>query len=386
MNEPTIVEVSATKTDGFVPALGSLRGIAALSVALFHCFPHFQPPGMTWPLPTVWSISDFDVLFGRLILVPFNGEAAVSLFFVLSGFVLAKSYKRRPLSIGSVASFVVDRVLRIYPALFVNLLLAVAVNFFVAGLLLGFPAKGWSEITDNFLLQSSSLNGVTWTLACEMAVIPYLIVGFAVARMLGFLGIVALTALSIVALLHGTVLSGVVIGWLFMFYCGVAVAHLPWVKWSRPVAMITGTAAILALLFASLIFGYGETTSRYVEGAASSVLIASIVYGPRWRIHQVLDIPALQSLGRISYSFYLSHGVTLFAIIPILLNWYRTTLSYPILSGVVVAVVSISASVILGTLSYRFIECAPWKRWAQSFVPAAPVANTSGGADVSSLN
>src|SRR3982750_1759921 len=71
---------------GFVPRLESLRGIAAVSVAGYHIAAIY------------WQV------------IP-TGLNAVVMFFVLSGFVLARSLEKNP----SPGAFVLSRVYRLLP-------------------------------------------------------------------------------------------------------------------------------------------------------------------------------------------------------------------------------------------------------------------------------
>ena len=75
----------------FFGSLESVRGLAALSVAVYHCGVQARVHGeMVWD-KTFWQLHDFDEIVMRLFMSVFSGSAAVSMFFVLSGFVLYRS-------------------------------------------------------------------------------------------------------------------------------------------------------------------------------------------------------------------------------------------------------------------------------------------------------
>jgi peptidoglycan/LPS O-acetylase OafA/YrhL len=81
----------------FIPRLESLRGIAALTVVLHHSWPQY------WPSPIVgWDAAALKILKAFS-----NGTGAVVGFFVISGFVLARSWRqtRRPPDISEIERF-----------------------------------------------------------------------------------------------------------------------------------------------------------------------------------------------------------------------------------------------------------------------------------------
>ena len=86
--------------------LESLRGVAALMVALCHCLLVLSVDG----IDNIW-FAHFDELNGvqsaitRCLLVFLNGGAAVTVFFVLSGYVLGLSLDKHGLSLSRVISF-----------------------------------------------------------------------------------------------------------------------------------------------------------------------------------------------------------------------------------------------------------------------------------------
>jgi len=88
---------------GFIPRLESLRGLAALAVVIYHIWQQLSDSSLTGWL---------DLIFCRLIASVANGIGAVVIFFVLSGFVLARSLDRDP----NRYRFLRNRVFRLLPA------------------------------------------------------------------------------------------------------------------------------------------------------------------------------------------------------------------------------------------------------------------------------
>jgi peptidoglycan/LPS O-acetylase OafA/YrhL len=74
-------------------SLDGLRGIAALTVVLFHFFSAYVPKLLPEQVADPWRGSDTPLA------IFYNGGFAVSVFFVLSGFVIANSASKRHLPI-----------------------------------------------------------------------------------------------------------------------------------------------------------------------------------------------------------------------------------------------------------------------------------------------
>jgi peptidoglycan/LPS O-acetylase OafA/YrhL len=66
-------------------SLDGLRGLAALTVVVFHFFSAYVPGLLADQTDTPWWGSDTPLA------ILFNGDFAVCVFFVLSGFVIANS-------------------------------------------------------------------------------------------------------------------------------------------------------------------------------------------------------------------------------------------------------------------------------------------------------
>ena len=108
-----------------------------------------------------------------------------------------------------------------------------------------------------------------------------------------------------------------------MFFIGMLVAEI-WmrklVSLSKATARIGTIIALVVMLSARFIFGYASKWSLLFEGFASGALIAALVLGPRFSLHDVLEMKPFRFLGRISYSYYLYHPLALAVFVPTLTN------------------------------------------------------------------
>src|SRR6266404_564785 len=100
---------------GFLPRIESMRGIAALTVVGFHVSNQFSAsPAFGW----------FDRLAFRILTAFFNGFGAVVIFFVLSGFVLARSLDAN----SNPTRFFRNRFFRLFPAAIFSVTLLTALH------------------------------------------------------------------------------------------------------------------------------------------------------------------------------------------------------------------------------------------------------------------
>ena len=112
----------SVKTGVFIGRLEALRGLAAMTVAAGHAL-------------LVAPVSGLHESLVKVLVLLFNGQAAVTVFFVLSGFVLGLSLRRSTESFASgTIRFWVRRWFRIYPAFLASTALIVgylllALNF-----------------------------------------------------------------------------------------------------------------------------------------------------------------------------------------------------------------------------------------------------------------
>jgi peptidoglycan/LPS O-acetylase OafA/YrhL len=358
--------VTAPRKQSFVIALESVRGLAALSVALFHSFHLLPVDSVRVYNRTIWNVPSADGLLMRLTMVLFNAGAAVSLFFVLSGFVLALSLHRdERRQVGAKASsFFVRRIFRIYPALAINLLLFAVVITAIATF---FPAVSVSivslaQVVSNLLLTDWSVNGVTWSLMIEIVAIPFIFFGHCVSRRWGIRGLTILVVLGVVTLFAPELLfRKLIASFVFMFFLGMLAAEIgirKLVLLNERTAKISLVAGLTLMLTARFFLGYGSKWSLLFEGFGATVLVAILALGPRLAVHTILETKALRFLGRISYSYFLYHPLMLAVFAPILIliaspPWLDI---HPFLGSAVIAIVTVAVTIPLGYVSYLLIE------------------------------
>lgn len=312
--------------------LDGLRGLAALSVALGHCVTRTSPN-----LVYNKSVDEIDYSNGidvamRFLHIIFNADAAVVLFFVLSGHVLFASLQRKSLtnfhslspsnsyssSLSSLKLFwqsinlwkylpvyVVRRLFRIYPVVISSF---VVFAFFVPWDLM--------RLIENMLLWKVDLNGVTWSLQVEL--IGSLIVFFTWV----FLNAIPRFPLLMPGILIASCLWAMqamnLFTYLPMFLMGCSISlyrnqfnHLLRPRSLRRTAIWT---SIFIFLTADFLIGKGAANVLIV-GIAATLIIAGIVAtihsDPLSPDTKLLRSNTVQFLGRVSYPFYLLHGAAI---------------------------------------------------------------------------
>jgi peptidoglycan/LPS O-acetylase OafA/YrhL len=343
----------------FLHRLESLRGIAAFMVAGQHSF-------------MIFSVGNWQDIVSKLATIPFNGSAAVSLFFVLSGLVLRGSLIRgKGPFLLNYTTFTLRRVFRIYPAFIVAAFLIIGTTLFVV------PDVHYSScisnwftnqfdatitgglILKNLLLLDHALNPPSWTLRVELVcsfALPLLYL--TLKTNWWFRGVLLLGLLAWRKLGYGVVGEN-----LFMFYLGLlmpetegyfrkAFARLKSLaKWVAPILW-------LALCSEIIVFQNRIRTGCLLEGVTSALFIATLLYGPELKIFKVLDTKPTRFLGRISYSFYLYHMFCLYFIARIAfhMGWMDFMGMYAIASSTLLLIGSTGVALLVAWLSYKFIE------------------------------
>ena len=322
---------SPTVVDGRNVALDGVRGLAALSVALGHCV--LMVAGLD-----VWSktIADFPAMTSeqiteRALFLLFPGNAAVMVFFVLSGFVLWGSFARKRMTLADLPDYLCARVFRLMPLVMVSTLLMAM-----------FQQTSALQLLANMLLLSISLNHVLWSLQVEMVGSVMIFALWILTRNEPGRLFLALCVLgAAVPFFRGNYL----VVHLPAFVLGALIHHVAAPVWrSRALLCL----AVVVLVVPSIFFSYRGITRVFEIVAATAVVGCVSVQRPA-----VLETPIVNFLGAISYPFYLLHPLGVASAVTLMGPLPATNYLSQI---VIYAVVSIGISLPIAWLLHMTIE------------------------------
>ncbi len=371
--ESSVESARSATTRFYHPELDALRFFAFLIVFLHHAFPH-QPEFWTkLGLPSALA----SVLSG----IGATGAFGVSLFFVLSAYLITELLLREKELVGSldVKSFYIRRILRIWPLYFFFLALAAAMQWFVPGQHMGWRAGlAFSALAGNwyivFIGFPSSVIFPLWSVSIEEQFYltwPLIVRRVSQATMIAFavglLGVATATRFYLGA--HHRWESEIWCNTLVQLdpiAAGILLAVLlngvvPQFSKLVRAAMVVGGIACLAL--AALYFGIKNdplTTWRIVLGypmvALGGVLLVSAVLRDGAR-----PAKPLVYLGRISYGLYVFHVLGLLISDNIVSNQTASLARYGLR-----VLVAFALTVAMAAISYRWLE-TPFLKLKQRF-------------------
>ena len=145
----------------FIPRIESLRGLAALTVVGYHAWGQFSDTPVSG-----WDAVAFQALKGLT-----NGIGAVVGFFVISGFVLARSLEANP----DPARYFRSRFFRLFPAsIMVVALLSFLHEWF--GIYVMYEGDfSPTNIILNMLMIRTDINAVMWSMKVECFATPMIL-------------------------------------------------------------------------------------------------------------------------------------------------------------------------------------------------------------------
>ena len=367
--------------------LDVLRGLAALAVVYGHLaeyvfFPHWSPdwkglvtPQLGWEhhVAERWMAEAFRGWVDC-------GKVGVILFFALSGFVIHFSLaekRRKP-----IATFIVRRVCRIYPAYWASLLLAL--GLVLIGWMPRNPDGQWMPFLVNATMFQEyvgvkNILGVYWTLAIELAF--YISCG--VLFMLGFMQkpvwrLIASMGFLLLALV------GALVAWnmdrRLPLAPGLALSIMFWatlwqgwiLKSDRKHRMLSGIGLIMILFWVPIItlLGYNPPDQTFTGiigwrylGSYLVAMLLFVIYTLGFRGRTWGPTP-LVWLGTISYSLYLMHTLVMYVgEASGFMQWMKQF--PPTLYFLVVIAVSIGISAIIWFLVERTFQnlARRWTPW-----------------------
>lgn len=336
-----------------LPALTSIRGIAAWYVVVYH-FREYVPSFGLPMLPKIWS----------------QGFLAVDLFFELSGFVIALNYLEplnRPGSkISLVARFLWLRLGRIYPLHIVVLCLMIgnplAIWLFSAQSEAGSRYSLSYFVMSVFLVQSWGFsrdlawNVPAWSISTEWFVyLLFPLIAWTVlrSRLTAFgWSLVALALCGVfatVSIVWGVQLADLAEDGLFRcvveFMIGTAV-YGAWENMRQAGHALRGEWAIIAA-GVLLLIGFWLPMPNLIL----PVCFALTIYGladPHSVVTKILASPVLEWIGMISYSTYLVHYLVR--------DWVKFLVIHQDGPQTMATVLYLSATALLSVVFYKFVE------------------------------
>ena len=321
--------------------LDGLRGYAALAVVFFHSV-FFDPTMAGRVLGRDFSeLKDWYDLLAKLLLIIFNGQAAVVIFFILSGAVLFESLQREKGSISSVVGkFLIRRFFRIYPALVVCLLTCWVAFYFLT------TPRSVEQLLQNIFLFDFPVNGPTWTLNVEALGALFLIAAFVAFQAFGEVGVI------VVGCVFGALYLQPFNGHLTMFkmfiYC-FTLGALITTRLGKWVIDVIPTRSWPIILI-GMLFARGS-----IQETIAALLVGLLYYRKAGSLGDFLSRPISVFLGSVSYSVYL-FNVLFYEIIVYRAREIPVLHSYPIEFGAIMGVIIVVLTLPIAYLSLRFVE------------------------------
>jgi exopolysaccharide production protein ExoZ len=352
---------------GFIPALESARGIAALAVCAFHCMLFWS--GFRQPATGVFAEFLQPLLTGA-------GNSAVTFFFILSGFVLAASLNKMELDGrgNTPLRFTVSRIFRIYPAVFVVIFAVAMIE--PDYVFHGEQARPWGAIWEHALLFRSRMVWPTWSARVEVAATPLIIAAWYLRNRFGWRALAVLASiLALISFAARSFTEDPIPQNLFVFVLGMLLLD------SRALFHGLKPNAALLLFFAALfvdlqgrtMIGWHDQWTIITEAACCFLIVGLIAYAAistRW-----LETPFLRFFGRISYSFYLIHFAVLFVLLRIIPDPLIDAVSFGS-SNLAIVEVFLVVSMVATALSAVLYYCVerPWIAFGRSIISSGSLA------------
>lgn len=359
MNQTMITNTPPSEMEKYLPQCESIRGLAILLVFCFHY------------LGSLRGYMPYPELSSGLGLV-FGGSTGVTLFFLLSGFLITRPFiQGAPLHI---SNFLTRRALRILPMYYFAIFISALIS----------DGQWWAVLKSMFFYDINlgtlrPMGSVWWSLVVEVQF--YLLLPLLVWLSLRprwhflFLPMIAggLYSYFIIrsAPIQGEIwnvlrdsilgrwpifLVGALLAWVQVCFAKKLQHQYRWTPWAG-LPLILAALGVLTILCNHSVRNYGFLAhsfwyDHYLFEAFAWGLFVFALLNFRFPGQQIFVNPVLDRLGRWSYSLYLLHsGVIYFALKynPI---WIPAGSSQIILGGLLLLTISTA----LAAITYHFIE------------------------------
>lgn len=364
-------------------SLDGLRGVLASVVVLEHFLKIFYFSAFMSSAAIYQQISLTDLLAFPPFTFLHNGAWAVSAFFVLSGFVLTHSLRSKPFDLKQTPVFLIRRYLRFAIPVFVSLLVVYFIFIFDLEYFSGIIELTGTKLPPTFADNPPSMpvilyqgfvsalfnfdfkyNPVLWTMTYEiygsLMVFGYCAIYSTTVRFTSFnrTKVKAIILLFMLILFKGDILQTFVFGIICYEFMPVMekLANTRWKKW---LWFVVGFLLINVWVRGGVdhpmnIFNltYNEAKDEYIYNGLGAVAILMILLNSS-RLQSFFTLPLLATLGKLSFSIYLTH----FLILITLTSWLFTVVPGTFEQKVALSVfVSLPVIWVVGNLFYRFVD------------------------------
>jgi peptidoglycan/LPS O-acetylase OafA/YrhL len=351
----------------FLPRIESMRGIAAMTVALMH---------VTSSWVDAPSGGAVDAIGLKAIKALSNGYGAVVAFFVISGFVLARSLDRD----FDALRFARARIFRLFPAAITTIAIF-ATAFYAFGFS---PNKDASftppNIVANMLMLHVDIDRVMWSMKAELAATPLIFACVWLFRRYGDYPVAAIAwvlfGLSFMGQYWHAIGNDTNLSPLYAFPVGILVHFRGAALAERLKPRTVTLVALISIgVFCACSFFKPEGTfAILVECVSAATLVMLIAYRADAAIFAPLDLPIVRFYGRISYSFYLLHPLSFWAAARVTGNLLGQLGWLPVAAILMISFVfSVVAITPLAYVSWRYVE-QPALRWRSARPPRGSAA------------
>jgi len=332
--------------------IDALRGLAALCVAVLHISQTLSAPagGGQWlvEFATDWQLGAFGV----------------SLFFLVSGFVIPASLGSRESTAAGLRVFAIRRFFRLYPAYWLSIPLALWSTWWLHGRPIDLGTVMANVTMFQRVLGFADIEGLYWTLAYELAFYLLCVALYAAGilhRPGALLAVlyVCLALFALVAVFHLRRDEYLRFYADLPVYLGIMLTGAVLRQWhdGKPLSRRLKAALVPILLMLilpalrSVTFEDGQLALRATgDWGRGLAVIAFLLFAMRFR----LSHPILSWLGTISYSVYLFHPVWMY-----LLSWLLAQPGFAWARGWDLAVyvaITLATTIAFSAAVYRWLE------------------------------
>ena len=331
----------------------ALRGVAALAVVFYHVQGALNRGEQSWLPDAVRRLAE-------------GGHFGVNVFFVLSGFVIARSVRDGSMTPGYLGRFTLRRSIRLDPPYWSAIALEVLLIYLGLALIpsLATPVPSVAQLAAHLvylqdILGYGHLIAIFWTLCYEfqfyLTFVGILVTGHLLAQWAGRRVATAGLVLLFTALFFASI--GTHHGWITGVHRGVALDR--WyefftgvVAWWVVAGVVRFPVLVLTWVANALMARHPDSPVEIVITVSVSTLCLLSAMRPGFDRH--FDQRPLQFLGAISYSLYLYHASVGWRVVSLAQHFAGNSL--PPLVGMLTWVAAVGSAVIVGWLGWRLIE------------------------------